>query len=224
MKKVPKTAELFDLTKTIASELFVASEYPWDILDDIGDFIKMLGSTLDPELFELRGDNVWIARDANIAPSAYINGPCIIDEGAEIRHCAYIRGKAIVGKGSVVGNSCEVKNAVIFDSVQVPHFNYVGDSVLGYKSHMGAGSVTSNVKSDKTLVCVRTEDESVDTERKKMGAMLGDFVEVGCNSVLCPGTIVGRNSTVYPLSLVRGVIPENSIFKGGRGLFSKISK
>lgn len=224
MKNVPKTAELFDFTKTIAAELFADSEYPWDILDDIGDFIKKLGPTLDTERFELRGDNVWVARDANVAPSAYINGPCIIDEGAEIRHCAYIRGKAIVGKGSIVGNSCEVKNAVIFDSVQVPHFNYVGDSVLGYKSHMGAGSVTSNVKSDKTLVCVRSEDESVDTERKKMGAMLGDFVEVGCNSVLCPGTIVGRNSTVYPLSLVRGVVPENSIVKGGRGVFSKISQ
>ena len=224
MKNVPKTAELFDFTKTIAAELFADSEYPWDILDDIGDFIKKLGPTLDTERFELRGDNVWVARDANVAPSAYINGPCIIDEGAEIRHCAYIRGKAIIGKGSIVGNSCEVKNAVIFDSVQVPHFNYVGDSVLGYKSHMGAGSVTSNVKSDKTLVCVRSEDESVDTERKKMGAMLGDFVEVGCNSVLCPGTIVGRNSTVYPLSLVRGVVPKNSIVKGGRGVFSKISQ
>ncbi|MBQ7820908.1 MAG: UDP-N-acetylglucosamine pyrophosphorylase [Clostridia bacterium] len=223
MRKIPKTAELFDMTKTIAAELFEHSVYPWDILDDIGGFILKLGETLDPDKFERCGDDVWIAKSASVAASAEINGPCIIDENAEIRHCAYIRGKAIVGKGSVVGNSCEVKNAVIFDSVQVPHFNYVGDSVLGYKSHMGAGSVTSNVKSDKTLVTVKSEDEAVDTERKKMGAMLGDYVEVGCNSVLCPGTIVGRNSTVYPLSLVRGVVPENSIFKGGRGVFNKIS-
>ena len=221
MGKIPKTQELFDLGKTIASKLFEKSVYPWDVLDDIGDFILKLGQTLDPELFEKQGNDVWIAKSATVAKSAEINGPCIIDEGAEIRHCAYIRGKAIIGKGSVVGNSCEVKNAVIFDSVQVPHFNYVGDSILGYKSHMGAGSVTSNVKSDKTLVSVKADGEMIETGRKKLGAMLGDYVEVGCNSVLCPGSVIGRNSNVYPLSLVRGVVPENSIFKGSRGISIK---
>ena len=223
MSKIPKTSELFDFSKTIASKLFENSEYPWDVLDDIGDFIVELGKTLDPQLFEKHGEDVWIAKSATVTKSAQINGPCIIDENAEIRQCAYIRGKAIVGKGSIVGNSCEVKNAVIFDSVQVPHFNYVGDSVLGYKSHMGAGSITSNVKSDKTLITVKAQDEAIDTKRKKMGAMLADFVEIGCNSVLCPGTIVGRNSNVYPLSLVRGVVPENSIFKGARGITTKKS-
>ncbi len=210
---VPKTHQLFDLSKTIANELLEKSTYPWDVLDKISDFILELGDKLDPEKFDKVGDNVWIAKNASVAPSASIGGPCIIDENAEIRHCAYIRGSAIIGKGSIVGNSCEVKNSIIFDSVQVPHFNYVGDSVLGYKSHMGAGSITSNVKSDKTLVAVKSADEVVETGRKKFGAMLGDCVEIGCNSVLCPGTIVGRNSNVYPLSRVRGVVPENSIFK-----------
>ena len=213
MKMVPKTHQLLDSSKTIASELIEQSVYPWDILDKISDFIVKLGESLDCEKFDRVGENVWIAKSATVAPSASIGGPCIIDEGAEIRHCAYIRGSAIVGKGSIVGNSCEVKNAIIFDSVQVPHFNYVGDSLLGYKSHMGAGSITSNVKSDKTLVSVKAEDEIIETGRKKFGAMLGDFVEIGCNSVLCPGTVVGRNSNVYPLSRVRGVVPENSIFK-----------
>ena len=221
MGRIPKTQELFDLERTIAAKLFENSIYPWDVLDDIGEFILKLGSTLDPTLFERRGEDIWIAKSASVAKSAEINGPCIIDEGAEIRHCAYIRGKAIIGKGSVVGNSCEVKNAVIFDSVQVPHFNYVGDSVLGYKSHMGAGSVTSNVKSDKTPVSVKAAFETVESTRKKLGAMLGDYVEIGCNSVLCPGSVIGRNSNVYPLSLVRGVVPENSIFKGTRGIFDK---
>ncbi len=211
---VPKTHQLFDPAKTLASELIVSSVYPWDMLDKISDFILKLGEKLDPEKFDKIGDNVWIAKSASVAPSASIGGPCIIDENAEIRHCAYIRGSALVGKGSIVGNSCEVKNAIIFDSVQVPHFNYVGDSVLGYKSHMGAGSITSNVKSDKTLVAVKSADEVIETGRKKFGAMLGDYVEIGCNSVLCPGTVVGRNSNVYPLSRVRGVVPENSIFKG----------
>lgn len=213
MKMVPKTHQLFDSSKTIASELIERSVYPWDILDNISDFILKLGESLDSEKFDRVGENVWIAKSATVAPSASIGGPCIIDENAEIRHCAYIRGSAIVGKGSIVGNSCEVKNAIIFDSVQVPHFNYVGDSLLGYKSHMGAGSITSNVKSDKTLVSVKADDETIETGRKKFGAMLGDFVEIGCNSVLCPGTVVGRNSNVYPLSRVRGVVPENSIFK-----------
>ena len=213
MKMVPKTHQLFDSSKTIASELIEQSVYPWDILDKISDFILKLGESLDSEKFDRVGENVWIAKSATVAPSASIGGPCIIDENAEIRHCAYIRGSAIVGKGSIVGNSCEVKNAIIFDSVQVPHFNYVGDSLLGYKSHMGAGSITSNVKSDKTLVSVKAEDEIIETGRKKFGAMLGDYVEIGCNSILCPGTVVGRNSNVYPLSRVRGVVPENSIFK-----------
>lgn len=221
MNKVLKTHELFDLSKTIAKELFKSSVYPWDVLDGIDQFITELGNTLDCDKFDRVGENVWIAKDATVADSACIIGPCIIDCGAEVRQCAYIRGKAIIGKGAVVGNSCEIKNAVLFDSVQVPHFNYVGDSVLGYKAHMGAGSVTSNVKSDKTPVCVKSDGECVQTERKKLGAMLGDFVEVGCNSVLCPGSIVGRNSNVYPLSLVRGVVPENSIFKGERGITPK---
>lgn len=218
---IPKINDLFDLTKTIAAELFDGCTYPWEVLDDIGAFIIRLGKSLDPEKFGLIGENVWIAKDADVAPSASITGPCIIDSGAEIRHCAYIRGKAIIGKSSVVGNSCEVKNAIIFDSVQVPHFNYVGDSVLGYKSHMGAGSVTSNVKSDKTHVSVKSEGEVIDTGRKKFGAMLGDYVEVGCNSVLNPGTVIGRHSNIYPTSSVRGVIPENCIFKAERGITIK---
>lgn len=213
MCKIPRTSELFDLTHTVARELLEASTYPWEVLDDIGEFILKLGATLDTERFELRGENIWVAKSASVAPTAYIGGPCIIDEDAEIRHCAYIRGKAIVGKSSIVGNSCEVKNAIIFDNVQVPHFNYVGDSVLGYRSHMGAGSVTSNVKSDKTLVSVRFDEEMIQTGRKKLGAMLGDFAEIGCNSVLCPGSIVGRGSTVYPLSRVRSLVPNDHIFK-----------
>ncbi len=221
MNKVIKTNELFDLSKTLATELLENSVYPWDILDSIENFIIKLGKTLDPCKFDNVGENVWIAKDATVADSACIIGPCIIDSGAEVRHCAYIRGKAIIGKGAVVGNSCEIKNSVLFDGVQVPHFNYVGDSILGYKAHMGAGSVTSNVKSDKTPVCVKTDKECIETGRKKLGAMLGDFVEIGCNSVLCPGSVVGRNSNVYPLSLVRGVVPENSIFKGERRITPK---
>lgn len=221
MKKVLKTHELYDLSKTIAEQLFANSVYPWDVLDEIGDFVIKLGKTLDPCKYDLIDEDIWIAKDAEIADTACIVGPCIIDSGAEIRHGAYIRGKAIIGKGAVVGNSCEIKNAVLFDGVQVPHFNYVGDSVLGYKAHMGAGSVTSNVKSDKTPVCVKADGECIETGRKKLGAMLGDFVEVGCNSVLCPGSIVGQNSNVYPLSLVRGVVPENSIFKKEHVIVSK---
>ena len=173
-------------------------------------------------MYENRGDRVYIARDAVVAPSAYIAGPCIIDSGAEIRHCAYIRGSAIVGRGAVVGNSCELKNCILFDGVQVPHFNYVGDSILGYKSHLGAGAVTSNVKSDKSEVKIRVGDYAVETGRKKLGAILGDFVEVGCNCVLCPGTIIGSNTNIYPLSRVRGVIPENSIFKSEANIIAKM--
>ena len=210
---IPKITELFDLEKTIAKEIFIEKTYPWEVLPLIGEFIKKLGATLDPELYEKRGENIWIAKDAKIFPSAFIGENTIIDSGAEIRHCAFIRGNAIVGKGSVVGNSTELKNVIIFDSVQVPHYNYVGDSVLGFKSHLGAGSITSNVKSDKTLVAVKSEDETLETGLKKFGAMVGDYVEIGCSSVLCPGSVIGRNSNVYPLSMVRGVVKENSIYK-----------
>ena len=172
-----------------------------------------LGTTLDTEKYEKRGENIWIAKNAKVAPTAFLNGPLIIDEEAEIRHCAYIRGNAIIGKGAVVGNSTELKNVIIFNSVQVPHYNYVGDSILGYKSHMGAGSITSNVKSDKTLVSVRDGNDEIRTGLKKFGAMLGDFVEVGCNSVLNPGTVIGRGTNIYPLSMVRGVVPAHSIKK-----------
>jgi len=206
-------SELLDLTKTIAAPLFEGREYPYEVLADIKDFIIKLGSTLPEDEFEKRGEDVWIAKDAKVFPSAYIGGPCIIDSGAEIRHCAFIRGSAIVGKNCVVGNSTELKNVVLFDNVQTPHYNYVGDSILGYKSHMGAGSITSNVKSDKTLVVIKDGEEQLETGRKKVGAVLGDYVEVGCNSVLNPGTVLGRHASVYPTSCVRGVVPENGIFK-----------
>ena len=205
--------ELLDLDKTIAAGLFEGKRYPWEALAEIGDYILKLGPTLSEEDFDHPAEGVWIARDAKVFPSAYIGAPCIIDRGAEIRHCAFIRGSAIVGKGAVVGNSVELKNVVLFDKVQTPHYNYVGDSVLGYKAHMGAGSITSNVKSDKSLVVVKGSGEQIETGRKKFGAILGDCVEVGCNSVLNPGTVVGRNSQIYPVSCVRGVIPENSIYK-----------
>ncbi len=204
---------LYDLNETIAADLFEGATYPWELLPKISDFIVKLGATLDEEKFEKRGENIWIAKSAKVAPTACLNGPLIVDEDAEIRHCAFVRGSAIVGKGAVVGNSTELKNVVLFNKVQVPHYNYVGDSILGYKSHMGAGSITSNVKSDKTLVCIKNGDKVLETGLKKMGAMLGDNVEVGCNSVLNPGTIVCRNSNIYPTSCVRGVIAENSIHK-----------
>lgn len=205
--------ELYTLEETIAGEIFRGATYPWEVLSRIGDFIVALGNTLSEELYEKKGDNVWIARNAKVYPSACINGPAIIDEEAEVRHCAFIRGNAIVGKGAVVGNSTELKNVILFNKVQVPHYNYVGDSILGYKAHMGAGSITSNVKSDKTLVVVRAGEESLETGLKKFGAMLGDHVEVGCNSVLNPGTVIGRQSNVYPTSMVRGFIPAHSIYK-----------
>ncbi|MBD5502860.1 MAG: UDP-N-acetylglucosamine pyrophosphorylase [Lachnospiraceae bacterium] len=205
--------ELYTLEETIAGEIFQGVTYPWEVLSKIGDFIMALGNTLPEELYEKKGDNVWIARNAKVYPSACINGPAIIDEEAEIRHCAFIRGNAIVGKGAVVGNSTELKNVILFNKVQVPHYNYVGDSILGYKAHMGAGSITSNVKSDKTLVVVRAGEESLETGLKKFGAMLGDNVEVGCNSVLNPGTVIGRQANIYPTSMVRGFIPARSIYK-----------
>lgn len=205
--------DLLDLEKTIAADIFEGKTYPWEILGELKDFIVKLGETLPEDEYDRIADDVWIAKDAKVFPSAYITGPCIVDHGAEIRHCAFIRGSAIIGKNAVVGNSVEVKNSLLFDGVQTPHYNYVGDSVLGYKSHMGAGSITSNVKSDKSLVVVKFGDEMVETQRKKFGAVLGDFVEVGCNSVLNPGTVLGRHSSVYPTSSVRGVVPENAIFK-----------
>ena len=207
--------ELLNLDKTIAAKLFEGKTYPWEALDGIKSFILELGETLSADEYDHPEEGVWIAKDAKIFPSAYIGAPCIIDHGAEVRHCAFIRGSAIVGKNAVVGNSTELKNVVLFDNVQVPHYNYVGDSILGYKAHMGAGSITSNVKSDKTHVVIKSTEKSIETGRKKVGAMLGDFVEVGCNSVLNPGTVIGRHSNVYPVSCVRGVVPENSIFKTG---------
>mgnify|MGYP001034361216 FL=1 len=205
--------ELYTLEETIAADVFEGVTYPWEVLPKIGEFIVRLGSSLPEDRFEKKGENIWIAKSAKVYPSACINGPAIIDEDAEIRHCAFIRGNAIVGKGAVVGNSTELKNVILFNKVQVPHYNYVGDSILGYKAHMGAGSITSNVKSDKTLVVVRAGEERFETGLKKFGAMLGDNVEVGCNSVLNPGTIIGKESNVYPVSMVRGFIPAHSIYK-----------
>ena len=216
-----KISNLYDLEQTIAKDLFEGLTYPWEALSKISAFIKQIGPTLDPEKFEQRGENIWVAKSAKVAPTAFLNGPLIIDEDAEVRHCAFVRGSAIVGKGSVVGNSTELKNVVIFNSVQVPHYNYVGDSILGYKSHMGAGSITSNVKSDKTLVVVKDKEEKMETGLKKFGAMLGDYVEVGCNSVLNPGTVVGRHSNIYPLSMVRGVVPAHSIYKNKNEVVEK---
>lgn len=208
-----KIENLYNLKETIAVELMKQAEYPWELLPKISSFIIELGNSLPKEMFTEISEHVWIAKSASIAPTACVNGPAIIDEEAEVRHCAFIRGNAIVGKGAVVGNSTELKNVILFNKVQVPHYNYVGDSILGFKAHMGAGSITSNVKSDKTLVVVKSDTEQIETGLKKFGAMLGDFVEVGCNSVLNPGTVVGRNSNIYPTSSVRGMIPENSIYK-----------
>ncbi|MBR0148494.1 MAG: UDP-N-acetylglucosamine pyrophosphorylase [Lachnospiraceae bacterium] len=210
-----KISELYTLDETIAKDLFTGHEYPWEILPLIKDYILSLGNTLPVDEYEKRGEDVWIHKSAKVFESAYINGPCIICEGAEVRHCAFIRGSAIVGKNAVVGNSTELKNVILFNGVQVPHYNYVGDSILGFKAHMGAGSITSNVKSDKTLVVIKDgfDNENIETGIKKVGAMLGDRAEIGCNSVLNPGTVVGRDSRVYPTSCVRGVIPASHIFK-----------
>ena len=205
--------KLYNLDETIAKDLFDGLTYPWEALPLIGDFIIKLGNTLDPDIYEKKGDNIWIAKSAKVFDSAYLNGPLIIDEDAEVRQCAVIRGNAIVGKGATVGNSTELKNAILFNGVQVPHFNYIGDSILGHMSHTGAGSITSNLKSDKTLVTVLLDGKKVETGVKKFGAMLGDHVEVGCNSVLNPGTVIGKNTNVYPLSFVRGYVAENSIYK-----------
>lgn len=216
-----KTSDLYDLNHSKAAPLLEKTEYPWEVLPQIGDFITELGKTLSAEEYDNPAENVWISKSAKIYDSAYITGPCIIGHGTEVRPGAFIRGNALVGDGCVVGNSTELKNVILFDGVQVPHYNYVGDSVLGYKAHMGAGAVTSNVKGDKTPVVIKNDGEKIETERKKVGAMLGDFAEIGCNSVLNPGTVIGRNSTVYPLSSVRGVIPANSIYKSKNDIVSK---
>lgn len=208
-----KIKSLFDLTKTLAGDYLSGFIYPWEALSGIGAMIAALGATFSEEEYEKRGENIWVARDALIAPTACINGPAIIGKGAEIRHCAFIRGNALVGAGAVVGNSTELKNVILFDGVQVPHYNYVGDSILGYKSHMGAGSITSNVKADKSLVVIHTEEREIETGLKKMGAILGDHVEIGCGSVLNPGVIIGRDTNVYPLCMVRGVVAPGSIYK-----------
>lgn len=204
---------LYDLTHTAAAPLLQQAVYPWEVLPKIGDFIKQLGTSLSPDEYEQRGENVWIARTAKVFNSAYIGGPAIIGPNTEVRQCAFIRGNALVGANCVVGNSTELKNVILFDNVQVPHYNYVGDSILGYKSHMGAGSITSNVKSDKALVVVNVQSDKIETGLKKFGAMLGDNVEVGCNSVLNPGTVIGRETNIYPLSMVRGFVPPHSIYK-----------
>ena len=213
--------ELYTLDETIAKDIFDGVTYPWEVLPKIGSFIMELGKTLSEDEYEKRGENIWIAKSASVAPTAYINGPAIIGKNAEVRHCAFIRGNAIVGEGAVVGNSTELKNVILFNKVQVPHYNYVGDSVLGFKSHMGAGSITSNVKSDKKLVVVKTPDGMIETGMKKFGAMLGDEVEVGCGSVLNPGTVVGSHSNIYPLSPVRGCIPADSIYKNAAEIVKK---
>lgn len=214
--------ELYDLNETIAAEIFKGKTYPWEVLPEIGAFLVKLGDTLPEDEYEKRGENIWVAKDAKVAPTASITGPCIIGKGAEVRHCAFIRGNALVGEGAVVGNSTELKNVILFNKVQVPHYNYVGDSILGYKAHMGAGSITSNVKSDKKLVVVKGEGEAIETGLKKFGAMLGDEVEVGCGSVLNPGTVVGPHTNIYPLSSVRGAIPSDSIYKNSKEVVKKI--
>lgn len=217
-------AELYTLEETIAKDIFDGVTYPWEVLPKIGEFIVELGRTLPEDEYEKRGENVWIAKSAKVFDSAYINGPAIIGKGAEVRQCAFIRGNAIVGEGAVVGNSTELKNVILFNKVQVPHYNYVGDSILGYKAHMGAGSITSNVKSDKKLVVVKTPEGNIETGMKKFGAMLGDEVEVGCGTVLNPGSVVGGHTNIYPLSSVRGYVPAGSIYKRQGEVVEKIEE
>ena len=219
-----KIANNYTLDETIAKDYLAQFTYPWEALKGISDYIKNLGPTLDKEIYTEIAENIWVAKSAKIAPTACLNAPLIVDEEAEIRHCAFVRGSAIVGKGAVVGNSTELKNSILFNKVQVPHFNYVGDSILGYKAHLGAGTITSNLKSDRTLVTVKdvyVSKETMETGVKKFGAMVGDNVEVGCNSVLNPGTVVGKNTNIYPLSFVRGVVPANSIFKAPDNVVTK---
>lgn len=216
-----KIKNLYNLDETIAKDLIEKYEYPWEVLPHIEEYILELGKKLSKEEYKEVSENVWIHKTANVYPSAYIKGPAIICENAEVRHCAFIRGKAIVGKNAVVGNSTELKNVILFNNVQVPHYNYVGDSILGFKAHMGAGSITSNVKSDKKLVLIKGENEIIETGLKKVGAMVGDNVEVGCGSILNPGSVIGRNSNIYPLSSVRGVVKENSIYKNKNEIVQK---
>lgn len=224
MNNYMKVENLLDLEHTIAKPLFEGIEYPWEMLSDIKNFILNIGPALPQSEYIKKGEDIWISKEAVIYDTAYIKGPCIIGAGTEVRHCAFIRGSVIVGEDCVVGNSCEIKNSILFDHVQVPHFNYVGDSVLGYYSHMGAGSVTSNVKSDKTLVSVRCMGEKIETGRKKFGAIIGNHVEVGCNSVLCPGTVIGAYSNIYPLSNVRGFVPGKHIYKNSDNIVGKTEK
>lgn len=217
-----KISELYqDLNQTLAKELLESKTYPWEVLPLISEFIIKLGSTLSEEEYEKRGENVWVAKSAKVAPTAFINGPVIIGKEAEVRHCAFIRGNALVGEGAVVGNSTELKNVILFNKVQVPHYNYVGDSILGYKSHMGAGSITSNVKSDKTNVVIKNGEEKIETGRKKIGAILSSRVEVGCGTILNPGSVVGHDTNIYPLSMVRGCIAPNSIYKNAGEIAQK---
>ncbi len=221
MNNIPTISELWDLSHSIAGDYLKQFTYPWEALKGLEKFIIELGNTLSPDEYDNPKENVWIAKDAKVFESAYIGAPCIIDHGAEVRHCAFIRGGAIIGKNSVFGNSCEIKNSIIFDDAQTPHYNYVGDSILGWHSHMGAGSITSNVKSDRSNIVIKCGKECIETGRYKIGAMLGDYVEVGCNSVLNPGTVIGKYTNIYPLSRVRGVIMENSIFKDEKNIVLK---
>ena len=221
MHNIPTICDLFDLSHSIAGEYLSQFTYPWEALKGLEKFIIALGNSLPKEEYDNPSENVWIAKDAKVFPSAYLGAPCIIDHGAEIRHCAFIRGGAIIGKNSILGNSCEIKNSIIFDDAQTPHYNYVGDSILGWHSHMGAGSITSNVKSDRTNIVIRSGKETAETGRYKIGAMLGDYVEVGCNSVINPGTMIGKHTNVYPLSSVRGVILDHSIYKSADNIVLK---
>ena len=216
-----KVNELYNLEKTIAKEIFEGTIYPWEILGKIKSYILELGESLSLEEYNHPSEDVWISKTAKVFPSAYIMGPCIIDHGAEVRHCAFIRGSVIVGKDCVVGNSTELKNVILFDNVQVPHYNYVGDSILGYKSHMGAGAIISNLKSDKSLVKIKSGEEVIETGIKKVGAFLGDYVEIGCKTVLNPGSVIGKESIIYPSSSVRGVIPANHIYKGNNNIVER---
>lgn len=224
MKELENTSLFHDFDRTAAKELLEKTTYPWEILPLIGDFILETGKTLSLDEYDKIGEDVWVAKSAKVAPTAYINGPAIIGPETEVRHCAFIRGNALVGAGAVVGNSTELKNVILFDGVQVPHYNYVGDSILGYKSHMGAGSITSNVKSDKKLVEIRFKDQKIKTNRKKIGAILGDFVEVGCGTVMNPGTVIGDHSNIYPLSSVRGYVDAHSIYKKQNEIVTKVGE
>ena len=215
------TTELFDLTKTLSAPLLQECPYPWEALPQIGDFIIKTGPLLDKNIYEDKGDNVWIAKSVKMHSSAVVRGPTIISENTEIRPSAFIRGNVIIGSNCVIGNSCELKNSIVFDNVQIPHFNYIGDSILGYCSHTGAGAITSNVKSDRSLVTISNNGKKIETGLKKFGAMIGDYVEIGCNCVLNPGSIIGRNTNIYPLSSVRGTIPPNSIFKSSENIVKK---